>query len=50
MARPDFPLNINHHRLLRHGGRAVTATGSILPGVEAFCPDAAILPISNARF
>jgi hypothetical protein len=34
MAKPDFPLNIDRRRLLASAAAAVTATGSILPGVK----------------
>jgi len=34
MAKPDFPLNIDRRRLLTSAAAAVTATGSILPGVK----------------
>ena len=34
MADADFPLSINRRRLLTSAAAAVTATGSILPGVK----------------
>jgi hypothetical protein len=46
VAGSDFPLSINRRRLLTSAAAAVTATGSILPGVKR--ADAAASDLSQS--